>query len=192
VNVTDKLRVAWGITGAGDYLVESMEAMRNLRRDFGAEITVILSKDGELVVKWYGLWKELNEDFDKVKSERGPNVPFIAGPLQLGHYAFLFISPATANTSAKIAYGIADSLITNSVAQTIKGGTPVYIYPVDQKPGSQLTEGPKGEQITITTRQIDLENVDRLRKMEGITVLGHPSEIEAAVRALRIEEDRQK
>jgi archaeoflavoprotein AfpA len=192
VNVTDKLRVAWGITGAGDYLVESMEAMRNLRRDFGAEITVILSKDGELVVKWYGLWKELNEDFDKVKSERGPNVPFIAGPLQLGHYAFLFISPATANTSAKIAYGIADSLITNSVAQTIKGGTPVYIYPVDQKPGSQLTEGPKGEQITITTRQIDLDNVDRLRKMEGITVLGHPSEIEAAVRALRIEEDRQK
>lgn len=177
--MTDKLRIAWGITGAGDYLRESMEAVENLRRTFGAEVTVLLSKNGELVVKWYKLWNQLNETFDTVKSERGPNIPFIAGPLQLGHYAFLFVSPATGNTCAKIAYGIADSLITNCVAQTVKGGTPVYIYPVDQKSGSQLTEGPKGEQITIRTRQIDLENVDRLRKMEGITVLGHPSEIEA-------------
>jgi archaeoflavoprotein AfpA len=191
MNMADKLRVAWGITGAGDYLVESMEAMKNLRRDFGVEVTVLLSKNGELVVKWYGLWKELNGSFDKVKSERGPNVPFVAGPLQLGHYAFFFVSPATGNTSAKIAYGIADSLISNCVAQTIKGGTPVYIYPVDQKPGSQLTEGPKGEQITVTTRQIDLENVDRLRNMEGITVLSHPSEIEAVASSMWTKVDRE-
>ena len=184
MNVSDELKIAWGITGAGDYLVESMEAMENLRQNFGAEITVLLSKDGELVVRWYKLWDQLNATFDTVKSERGPNIPFVAGPLQLGHYAFLFISPATANTCAKIAHGIADSLISNCVAQTVKGGTPVYIYPVDQKPGSQLTEGPKGEQITITTRQIDLENVDRLRKMEGITVLTHPGEIATVAKAL--------
>jgi len=187
----DTLRVAWGITGAGDYLVESMQVMENVQRDFGAEITVLLSKDGELVVKWYSLWDELNTTFDKVKSERGPNIPFIAGPLQLGHYAFFFVSPATGNTCAKIAYGIADSLISNCVAQTVKGGTPVYIYPVDQKPGSQLTEGPNGEQITIRTRQIDLDNVDRLRKMEGITVLSHPSEIEAVARPISTQVDRE-
>lgn len=181
------MRIAWGITGAGDYLVESMSAMGNVRRDLGAEVTVLLSQDGELVAKWYRLWDGLNSSFDKVLVERGPNVPFAAGPLQIGHYAFLFISPATANTVAKIAYGIADSLITNCVAQTIKGGTPVYIYPVDQKPGSQLTEGPKGEQITITTRQIDLENTERLHRMEGITVLSHPSEIEALAVALLAE-----
>jgi archaeoflavoprotein AfpA len=182
--MSDKIRVAWGITGAGDYIVESMEAMKNLRKDSGVEVTVLLSKDGELVVKWYNLWDELQTSFDRIKSERGPNIPFVAGPLQLGHYAFLFISPATANTSAKIAHGIADSLVTNSVAQTIKGGTPVYIYPVDQKPGSQLTEGPNGEQITITTRRIDLKNVEKLRSMEGITVLSHPSEIEEVARTL--------
>lgn len=182
--MSDKVKLVWGITGAGDYLVESIEAMKTLRRDFDAEVTVLLSKDGELVVKWYNLWDDLQANFDKVKSERGPNSPFIAGPLQLGYYAFFFISPGTANTSAKIAHGIADSLISNCVAQTIKGGTPVYIYPVDQKPGSQLTEGPKGEQITITTRQIDLENVDSLRRMEGITVLSHPGEIEGVARAL--------
>ena len=189
--MTDKRRVAWGITGAGDYLAESMEAMKNVRQAFDAEVTVLLSKDGELVVKWYSLWDELKASFDKIKSERGPNIPFVAGPLQLGHYAFFFISPATANTTAKIAHGIADSLVTNSVAQTIKGGTPVYIYPVDQKPGSQLTEGPKGEQITITTRQIDLENVDRLRKMEGITVLSHPGEIETVAKAFWMGENRE-
>jgi archaeoflavoprotein AfpA len=184
VTTLEKLRIAWGITGAGDYLVESMSAMASVRRDLGAEVTVLLSQEGKLVVQWYGLWDDLKSGFDKVRVEKGPNAPFVAGPLQVGHYAFLFISPATANTVAKIAYGIADSLITNCVAQTIKGGTPVYIYPVDQKPGSQLTEGPRGEQITITTRRVDLENVDRLREMEGIAILGHPSEIEPIAAAL--------
>lgn len=184
MRMANKVRIAWGITGAGDYLAESMDAVRRTRSETGAEITVLLSKDGELVVKWYDLWEELRDSFDKVVRERGPNVPFLAGPLQLGHYTLFFVSPLTANTSAKIAHGIADSLISNCVAQTIKGGTPVYVYPVDQRPGSQLTEGPNGEQISITTRQIDLENVDRLRRMEGITVLSHPSDIVAVVRDL--------
>jgi archaeoflavoprotein AfpA len=180
----DGARVVWGITGAGDYLVESMEVMKKLKHELGLEVTVLLSENGKLVVKWYHLWDQLKADFDKVKTEGGANIPFLAGPLQLGHYAFLFISPATANTVAKIAHGIADSVITNCVAQTVKGGTPVYIYPVDQKPGSQVTEGPDGELITITTRQIDLENTERLRKMEDITVLNHPSEIEALAPAV--------
>lgn len=178
------LKIAWGITGAGDYLAASMEAMKTVARELDAEVTVLLSKDGELVVKWYNLWDELTASFGKVKSERGPNVPFVAGPLQLGEYDLFFVSPLTGNTSAKIAHGIADSLISNCVAQTVKGGTPVYVYPVDQKPGSQLTEGPKGEQITITTRQIDLDNVGQLRGMEGITVLAHPGEIETVAREL--------
>jgi len=38
---------------------------------------------------------------------------------------------ATSNTVSKIAYGIADSLVTNAVAQAVKGGVPVYIVPVD-------------------------------------------------------------
>ncbi len=158
--------------------------MERIQRELGVDVTVLLSQNGELVVKWYGLWEDLKTSFGKVRVEKGSNLPFIAGPLQLGHYAFLFVSPATANTTAKIAYGIADSLITNCVAQTIKGGTPVYIYPVDQEPGSQLTEGPNGEQITITTRQVDVENTNKLRGMEGITVLSHPDEIESVTMSL--------
>ena len=183
--MSEKVRVAWGITGAGDYLRESLDAMIELTRDFGVEVTVLLSKNGELVVKWYDLWDDLNASFDKVRSEKGPNLPFLAGPLQLGHYAFLFVSPATGNTVAKIAYGIADSLITNCVAQTVKGGTPVLIYPVDQVAGSQETEGPRGERITISTRQIDLDNVAKLKAMPGVEVLGHPGEIKSAVKDTR-------
>jgi flavoprotein len=116
--------------------------------------------------------------------EQGPNVPFLAGPLQVGHYSLLFISPATANTTAKIAHGIADTLITNCVAQTMKGETPVYIYPVDQKHGVVTTQTPDGGRIRITTRNVDIENVEKIRGMHGISVLNHPAEIESIVASM--------
>lgn len=179
-----KTRIVWGITGAGDYLAESLSVMKKISRDFEVEIVVLLSKDGELVVKWYGLWDDLKSGFGRVKSEKGANLPFIAGSLQIGHYSFLFVSPATANTAAKIAHGIADTLITNCVTQAIKGGTPVYIYPVDQELGSRETQIPEGDMITIRTRRVDVENVEAIRNMEGIIVLEHPFEIESVVASI--------
>jgi len=179
-----RIRIAWGITGAGDYLAESLSVMREIASDFGVEVTVLVSKSAEMVIKWYRLWEDLTSSFEKVRVEEGPNVPFVAGPLQVGYYRLFFVSPTTANTAAKIACGIADSLITNCVAQAIKGGTQVYVYPVDQEIGSQETQGPGGESITITTRRIDVGNVDRMRNMEGITVLKHPSEIAPVVAAI--------
>lgn len=185
-----KIRVAWGITGAGDYLAESLSVMKKISRDFEVEFTVLVSKNSEMVIKWYRLWKDLKSSFEKVKLEKGPNVPFIAGPLQIGRYSLFFVSPATANTVAKIAYGIADTLITNCVAQAIKGGTHAYIYPVDQELGSRETPIPEGDKITITTRRIDVENVERIRNMEGITVLKHPFEIEEIVASIASKEIR--
>ena len=180
----NKLRIAWGITGAGDYLVESLSVMQQMKTDFDIEVTVLISKNAEMVVKWYRLWDELRSSFEKVQLEKGANVPFVAGPLQVGYYRLFFVSPATANTVAKIAYGIADSLITNCVAQATKGTTPVYIYPVDQEPGSRETRIPDGDVVTITTRKIDVENARKIRIMEGITVLQHPSEIKSVVAAV--------
>ena len=179
-----KIRLAWGITGAGDYLAESLSAMKRVSVEFDVEVTVLVSKNAEMVVKWYRLWDDLESSFEKVKVEKGANVPFFAGPLQVGYYRLFFVSPATANTVAKIAYGIADTLITNCVAQAIKGGTPVYIYPVDQELGSRETQVPGGKTITITTRKIDVENAARIKDMEGITVLKHPSRIEPVAAAI--------
>ena len=47
----------------------------------------------------------------------------------------MIVSPTTANTVSKIVYGIADTLVTNAVAQAGKGAVPVYMVPVDIHPG---------------------------------------------------------
>ena len=172
------MKIAWGITGAGDYLPETINIMKTLQEKYNLDVTVVLSKSGKLVSRWYHLWDDLRQNFKKVLVEKDPNSPFIAGSLQLGKYAFFVVCPASANTTAKIAYGIADSLISNCVALAIKGGCPTYIYPTDQKLGSLTTSLPNGKKLIITTRDIDVENVERLKQMKGITVLPSPHEIE--------------
>ncbi|MHA2361600.1 MAG: flavoprotein, partial [Candidatus Thorarchaeota archaeon] len=132
---------------------------------------------GEQVWRRYNLWDRLNESFSKVMKETNANVPFVAGALQVGKYDLLIIAPLTANSTAKIAYGIADTLVTNAVAQTLKGTTPVMVYPVDQKPGQVEIISPKGMRSVIKTREIDLQNASRLREMEGVIVVALPSEI---------------
>ncbi len=186
-----KTRVAWGITGAGDYVAESLAVMKKISRDLEVEVTVLVSKSAEMVLKMYKLWDDLESSFENTKVEKGPNQPFVAARLQVGYYSVFFISPATANTVAKIAHGIADTLITNCVAQGIKGGTHVHTYPVDQELGRLETETPGGKKITITTRKIDVENVERLRNMEGITVLKHPFEIEPIIASIASKKEQR-
>jgi len=180
--LTKKNKICWGVTGAGDYLMETLETMKKIREDYDVKITVILSKEADVVLKWYKMSKEFKETFEDVRIAKGPNVPFIVGPLQTGSYKFLFVSPLTGNSTAKIALGIADTLITNAVAQTMKGGVPVYVYPVDQKEGELVTILPNGKKLTLKSRDIDLKHVDTLRKMKGIEVLSHPNEIQDIIK----------
>ena len=154
-----------------------LKAMIQLQEDLGAKVDVFVSKAGRQVLHWYKLWDSLNESFAKVKTEVDANTPFIAGPLQIGKYDLLVVAPLTANSAAKIAHGIEDTLITNAVAQTLKGSTPVILLPVDQRPGETETLTPEGMRVTIRTRAVDLENVERLRRMEGVTVVGSTAEL---------------
>jgi len=171
------LKFAWAITGAGDYMTESVQVMKEIVEEYNAEILIFLSKAGVQVIKWYKLAKDLEAISPTIRTEIDANTPFIAGPLQKGTHKFIVITPATANTVAKLAYGIADTLITNAVAQAMKTAVPIYIYPVDQKPGPVTTVLPSGDKMELMTRDIDLENVEKLRAMKGIIVLRHPSEI---------------
>ena len=177
-----KNKICWGLTGAGDYLMETLETMKKIQQDFDFKITIILSKEAEIVLKWYKMLNQFKETFEDVRIAKGPNVPFIVGPLQTGSYKFLFVSPLTGNSTAKIALGIADTLITNAVAQTMKGGVPVYVYPVDQKEGELVTVLPNGKKLTLKSRDIDLQHVETLRKMKGIHVLSHPNEIQDVIK----------
>jgi dihydromethanopterin reductase (acceptor) len=222
-------RIAWAITGAGHLLAEVFEVMLEARRAFS--ITTYLSRAAEEVVRIYGLWDRLREISDgrrysELFTEETEGASSIhAGRLARGVYRALIVAPTTANTVAKISYGIADTLVTNAVAQAIKGETPVYILPTDQHQVVEthlpilverdLCQGcaacppaeacpraafrwevgggtiaylrctgcricidacPKqavrwGEVIKVRSRRIDLQNVERLRGMEGVEVL---------------------
>jgi archaeoflavoprotein AfpA len=185
-----QVRIAWGITGSGDKLIECVTFMEELTKKYNLDVHVYLSKEGVVVLKYYKLLKEVKGIFPKLSTERGPNAPFLSGKIQLGTYDFVLIAPATANTVAKIAYGIADSLITNSAAQAMKAEVPVYILPVDQKEGEILTKLPNGRDLKLRMRKEDVENVERLRRMRGITVLGRVEEIEEVIIAAPKEKGR--
>lgn len=232
--------LAWAITGGGHYLNEVFGLMLELSPQH--RITCFVSGAAEEVVKIYGLWERLREISDgshycEVFTDRSDGSSAIhAGRLSRGVYSALIVAPATANTVAKTCLGVADTLVTNAVAQALKGGCHVLILPTDQSETVETTlpirvesslcvgcdpcparescqvgaftvrEGrgaidylkcigcdlclkacPEGavrygEKLLVKARKVDLENVERLLEMEGITVLRDPGELREALK----------
>ncbi|MGE4506587.1 MAG: archaeoflavoprotein AfpA [Desulfovibrionaceae bacterium] len=175
------MKFVWGITGAGDLMPELFDIMEELSSNPDVEITVALSSAARTVLRWYKLSERLERLACRVHEEKDANTPFLAGPLQAGKYDFLLVAPLTANSTAKIAHGIADTLITNCVAQASKGTAPVYLLPVDGKPGITTTTLPDGSSFQLRVRALDVENADRLRGIEGLHVLDAPEDVRAIV-----------
>ncbi len=131
------MNIAWGITGAGEYLDESIKVMKEVSKSH--RITAFLSLSGEEVLRIYGLEDELKKICDGsylreifYQSEIGHSSPPV-GRFYLGRYQLLVVSPTTTNTIAKIAHGIADTLVTNAVAHAMKVKIPVILCPTDIK-----------------------------------------------------------
>jgi archaeoflavoprotein AfpA len=171
------LKVAWGITGSGDLITETVQVMSDLSNEDDFEITAVVSVAGEKVLRWYKLWDAVEALAKRVFVEKDANTPFIVGPLQIGHYDCFVVAPLTANSTAKIAHGIADTLITNAVAQTAKSDVPIYLLPVDQREGKTVTTRPGGEKLELMIRPIDIANARALATMRGLHVLAHPGQI---------------
>ena len=176
---TKKQKVAWGITGSGDRLAETIEVMKQIKKQYGkaVEIQVYLSKAATTVLKYYGLDNELKMNFERTYAEVDSNTPFLAGWLQQRKYEFLLIAPATSNTVAKIACQIADTMLTNAVAMGLKASAPIYIMPTDMQEGVIFTRLPKGEKMKLQVRHEDAENVKKISKMEHLSVFAQPEEI---------------
>jgi archaeoflavoprotein AfpA len=174
-----KKKVAWGITGSGDRLAETIEVMKQIKKQYEekVEIQVFLSKAATTVLKYYKLENELKTNFERIYAEVDSNTPFLAGWLQQRKYEFLLIAPATANTVAKIACQIADTMLTNAVAQGLKASDPIYIMPTDLEEGMTSTKLPSGETMQLKVRREDVENVRKISKMEHVSVVAHPEEI---------------
>ena len=172
-DIQRKRRIAWGITGRGHRLTEIVGIMKKLKEQYqqSVKISVYLSEAGDQVVKYYQLIAFLHENFKSVRVETDSNTPFLAGALQLGTFDFLMIAPTTSNTVAKIAMGIAGSLISNSAIMALKAFVPVYIQPSDYEIGVTITKLPSGRELRLRMRREDVVHVKKLVTMDGVSVL---------------------
>jgi archaeoflavoprotein AfpA len=175
------VKIAWGITGCGDKIEEIAALMIEMKRQYDLKVDIYVSKNAVMVLKMYELWDKLKLEFSELRPEVNSNAPFLVGKLQTGHYDMFIVAPLTANSTAKIAYGIADTLLTNSVSQGAKANVPIYLFPPDNKPGELVTILPGGKKLTLYIRDVDVENVNRIRKMKSITVLENVQDIRKVI-----------
>jgi archaeoflavoprotein AfpA len=174
-----KLKVAWGITGAGDKIADFIEAMKEVKKEYEAtvDIHVFVSKAAETVLNFYNLENMLRANFKKVQVEINANTPFLAAWMQMRRYEFLLIAPATSNSVAKIVNGIGDTMLTNAAIMSLKAFVPVYLAPVDYKEGVIYTKLPNGKEMKLRVRKEEAEQVNKLKQTEDVHVLEDPIEI---------------
>ena len=132
------MRIGFAFTGAVHLLNESVQLAEKLAKDH--EVTIFLSGAAEDVLKMYGLYERVTRltggKYRELATDSNQKSSYpITGRLSLGKYDLLIVSPATANTVSKIVYGIADTLVTNAVAQAGKGAVKTLMVPVDIHPG---------------------------------------------------------
>ena len=174
-----KLKVAWGITGAGDKIAEIIEVMKDLKKqsEDKVEIDVYLSKAADTMLKFYRLDEEIKKNFVKVNLESNANSPFLAGMVQTRKYEFLLIMPASSNTVAKLVTGIGDTMLTNSALMSLKAFVPVWIMPVDFKESVISTKLPNGKEMKIRVRKEEAEQVRKLEGTEDVRVFENPAKV---------------
>lgn len=177
-----KIKIAWGITGAGDKIAEIIETMKQLQNETAGrvEFDVYISKNGETMLKFYNLLEEVKKSFSKVFVEQSSNLPFLAGMVQGQKYAFLLVMPASSNTVAKIVNSISDTLLTNAALMALKAFVPVWIMPVDFKESIIYTKLPNGKDLKLRVRKEEAEQVRKLMATEDVRVFEDPTSVKAA------------
>lgn len=186
---TENRRICWVITGAGHFLLESIQVLSSLH-----SVDVYLSRAASEVVARYSVLKDLKALAANPGKGEGRNgsiglffeTDYSASPIVFfssGRYRAFVIAPATANTVAKCALGIADSLASNCFAQANKSRRPIVILPTDTE-SHMLSHTPSGRTIDIYPRPIDLEYARRLKTFPSVSVLQSPDELSAAARSL--------
>ncbi len=178
------MKIAWGITGAGHYLRESVQCIKKLV-SHGHILDIFLSKAAKVVCEMYDLISLLknihlnnpknliNIYYDSIQEPAFP----ICARFNLAFYDCLVLSPITSNSASKMNIGIADTLITNIFAQMIKGEGIIYAVPCDLIPGKVETETPNGKKICITIDNFNSQNAQNLKKFPKVKIYKTPSEI---------------
>lgn len=173
------MNIAWGITGAGHYLKESVEliaALNEANDSSSCKVDVFLSRAAEEVLRMYHLENELQRAANSIIRDTMSSAP-VVGRFARARYRVLVVAPATSNSVAKFVWGISDSLITTLFAQAGKSQVPSIVLPTDIAPEmDSLT--PSGSLIKVYPRPIDLENTARLRRFVDVTVVNEAKELQ--------------
>ena len=169
-------RWAWALTGSGHFFVESLALIAALD-----PVDLFVSKAAEEVLRMYK--QDLPEHLRIYRDLTASAVP--VGRFYEGRYHTLVVSPASANTVAKCAYGIGDSLVTNCFAQAGKCRVPSIVFACDTSP-EMITMAPRGP-VPVYPRAIDLENTARLSRFDYCSVVESIGALEHAIAARKAE-----
>lgn len=166
-------RIAWGLTGSGHYLRETLALIDTL-----PDVDLFVTKAAVEVLSMYDIpLKSLREKHRIYQDNTASSVP--VGFLYSGQYHTLIIGPATSNTVAKCVAGISDTLVSNLYAQAGKCRVPSIVFACDCEP-TVITEAP-GQTVTLYPRPIDLENTQRLKTFPYTTVVEDITALKAAI-----------
>ena len=137
-------------------LSESVDALLDME-----DVDVALSSAGEEVIRLYQQYERIQGKGRLIcEKDQGKSSPYIMRLKK--HYNLVIVAPATANTVAKIAAGVADSLVSNCVSQALKMGIEVRLLPTDIK-REIISETLQGENLEIRPRDVDLDNIESIR-----------------------------
>ncbi|ATE60777.1 flavoprotein [Thauera sinica] len=168
-------RFAWAVTGSGHHLVECMELAFRL-----PDLDLFLSAAAEEVLPLYDYRIDALKVRCRVFRDRtASSVP--VGMLYDDIYHTVVIAPATSNTVAKCAFGISDTLPTNIFAQAGKLEIPGIVLACDTQP-VVVTPSPR-EWVELKPRNIELQNVERLRAVDHAVVVEDPQALQRALQA---------
>ena len=78
IKLEKRKKIAWGITGAGDKVLETVRAMEKIKKEYEdkVDIEVFISKSGDQVIKYYEISGDIESNFDKTWVEINANAPF--------------------------------------------------------------------------------------------------------------------
>lgn len=158
--------ICWVITGAGHFLRETAALLGE--EMLGADADVWLTKAAVEVTARYRVLDQLKSGEHRIFYETGESAQGIVN-FASGRYDLLVVAPATSNTVAKCALGIADSLASTFFSQADKCGVRSIFLPTDCE--TNITSiSPSGKEIIIKSRSIDLKHIDDLGEFDNVSI----------------------
>lgn len=165
-------RLAWAVTGSGHYLRECIAILHKLE-----DVDLFLSKAAAEILQQYGYMHQVGRVFHDKTASAVPVEFFYQGV-----YHTVVIAPTSSNTVAKMVCGISDNLVTNIFAQAGKCRVPTIVFACDTGPELE-SDAPRDNVVKVYPRRIDLENMEKLKGFEEVTVAADMQQLEAAIQA---------